>query len=222
MRGYIEILVKDRDGRIVQYGRHEMRSLLNNFLKVLEGFLGAVGGASLGTGGVVKSATVTAPDGTSKTIYIEWYAASSSYYYGGGTAMGAMAPDNDDSYGIIVGDGLSPVALDQYVLTRKIFHGTGSGQLDYGAMSVEDIGLDISVSPPIYRLRLIRSFTNFSGAAININEVGILARNYWYDGTYGVRNDVKYLIARDVLPMTYTVPNGGVATVAVTLEVEVG
>jgi hypothetical protein len=220
MRGYIEILVKDKDGRIVKYGRHEMRSLLNNFLKILEGFLGAVGGAALATTGIVKSATVTAPDGTSKTAWIEWYEAG-TYFWGGGTPMATRAADNDDSYGIIVGGGTTAVALDQYALASKIAHGVASGQLDYGAMSVEDVGLDTSVSPPIYRLRLIRSFTNLSGAAISINEVGIMARNYWKDYN-AVRNDVKYLIARDVLPTAYIVPNGGVATVAVTLEVEVG
>jgi hypothetical protein len=220
LKGYIEILVKDRDGRIVKHGRHEMHSLLNNFLKILEGFLGATGGATLATYGVVKSVTVTAPDGSSKTALIEWYCGP-TYYRGGGTPMGVRAGDDDDSYGIIVGSGTAPVALDQYTLVSKIPHGTGSGQLDYGAMSVEDIGLDTTVTPPIYRLRLIRSFTNLSGAGININEVGVVARNYWKNH-YGVQNDVKFLIARDVLPTTYTVPNGGAATVAITLEVEVG
>jgi hypothetical protein len=85
----------------------------------------------------------------------------------------------------------------------------------------EDLGLDTGVTPPVYRFRFTRTFSNLSGAAININEVCIIARSQWRDGV-GVTNDVKYMIARDVLPSTYTVPNGGSATVAVTVEVVVG
>jgi hypothetical protein len=34
--------------------------------------------------------------------------------------------------------------------------------------------------------------------------------------------DYRFLIARDVLPTSYTVPAGGSASVAVTIEVELG
>jgi hypothetical protein len=81
--------------------------------------------------------------------------------------------------------------------------------------------LDTGVLPPVYRFRLLRTFTNVSGAVVNINEVGIVARSYWKNVS-GVVNDVKFLIARDVLSTTYSVPNGGSATVTVTIEVEVG
>jgi hypothetical protein len=140
--------------------------------------------------------------------------------------MGVNAADNVDTYGIIVGSGTTvPTSLDQfYNLESKIAHGTSSGQLDYGPHTFYDLGLDTGVTPPVYRYRLVRTFTNLSGAGININEVGIVARSYWCDSVMPtiVRNDVKYLIARDVLSTTYTVPNGGSATVAITVEVEVG
>jgi hypothetical protein len=210
LRSYIEIMVRDRDGRVVRYGRHEMRSLLNNFLMMIEGSLKAGNGSA-------TSLTVTDTGGASKTVYAEWYTS-----YGWRFApFACKAPDNDDSYGIIVGSGTGSVNLNNTALTSKIAHGTGSGQLDYDPVSIDDLGLDISVSPPVYRYRLTRVFKNLSGAALNINEVGIVARNYILEaGT--VKVDVKFLIARDVLPTTYTVPNGGSATVAITVEVEVG
>ena len=201
LRGTLEIMVKDRDGRVVKYGRHEMKSFLNNFLKFLEAFM-----RSNGTGSV----TITDTGGTSRTVY--------GTHYGGTyhSQMGGAAPDNDDSYGIIVGSGTTTVNLNQYALASKIAHGTGSGQLDYNPTSLDDFGVDTSVSPPVYRFRLVRSFANVSGVAVTINEVGIAVR-YRY-----VSDDFKFLIARDVLPSSYSVPAGGSATVAVTVEVELG
>jgi hypothetical protein len=213
LRGYIEVEVRDREGRIVGRGRHEMRSFLNNLLRILEGEMKTVGG-------VVTSATVINTAGSSTTAYAEWYAGGISR--GGGVPFAVEAADNDDSYGIVVGSGTAGLtSLDQYAPTSKIAHGTGSGQLDYGVSTYEDLGLDTGVTPPVYRFRVMRTFSNLSGAAININEVCIIARSFWKDYS-GVRNDVKYMIARDVLSTTYTVPNGGSATVTVTVEVVVG
>ena len=219
VRGFIEVDVRDSEGRVVQRGRHEMRSFVNNLLRMLEGFMRAVGGVALEFWGVVASTTVIALDGSSQTTWIERYAPDS--YYGGGTPMALKAGDNDDSYGIIVGSGTTTVTLDQYSLASKIPHGTGAGQLDYDPVTVEDLGLDTSVSPPVYRLRVIRAFKNLSGGDVSISEVGLVARAYWKDSG-GLRQDIKYLIARDVLPTSYTVPNGGSATVAVTVEVVLG
>jgi hypothetical protein len=218
VRGWIEVEVRDPEGRVVQRGRHEMRSFVNNFLKVLEGCGKASGGAGLTFSGVIASATVVGTDGASKTVLVDYY---TDDYYGGGTAIASNAPDNDSSYGIVVGSGTTPVNLNNYALASPISHGTSAGQLDYDTISIEDLGLDTSVSPPVYRFRLIRGFKNLSGVSVNVNEVGLVARSYWKDRG-GVDNDVKYLIARDVLPSTYTIPNGGSATVTVTVEVVLG
>jgi hypothetical protein len=225
LRGFIEIEVVDRHGRTVAKGRHEMRSFLNNYLRAMEGLMKATASTLLGNSGVVASVTVTNTGGTSVSAWSEWYdvAYVDGGGAGGGTPMGANAADNVDTYGIVVGSGTTvPASLDQfYNLESKIAHGTGSGQLDYGPHTFYDLGLDTGVSPPVYRYRLVRTFTNLSGAGININEVGIVVRNYWKN-TSAVKNDQKFLIARDVLSSTYTVPNGGTATVAITVEVEVG
>jgi hypothetical protein len=221
LRGFIEIVVVDRHGKTVAKGRHEMRSFLNNYLRAMRGLMGAPASTGLLSYGAISSVTVTNTAGSSVDIWLEWYVSTDNR--GGGTPVGVNAADNDDSYGIIVGSGTTvPSSLDQfYNLESKIAHGTGSGQLDYGPHTFYDLGLDTGVTPPVYRYRLVRTFTNLSGAGININEVGIVARNYW-KSMGAVAKDVKYLIARDVLSSTYTVPNGGTATVAITVEVEVG
>jgi hypothetical protein len=130
--------------------------------------------------------------------------------------MGALAPSGNDSYGIIVGSGTTPFSMNQYALASKIPHGTGSGQLSYGPSSFDDFGVDTSVSPPVYRFRLVRSFSNASTSNVTINEVGLAVSQTVGNTSY------YYLIARDVLPTSYTVPVGGSATVAITLEVELG
>jgi hypothetical protein len=220
VRGWIEVEVRDPEGRVVQKGKHEMRSFLNNILRILEGFFRATGGVALGTFGVSVSTSVVKQDGSSATALVEHYVAASGFV-GGGTPMGTMAGDNVDTHGIVVGSGTTPVNLNICALSAKISHGTGSGQLDYDAVTVEALGLDTSVSPPVFRFRIVRGFKNISGGPVSINEVGLLARSLWGYGTTIV-NDVIYLIARDVLPTTYTVPNGGSATVAITVEVVLG
>ena len=111
------------------------------------------------------------------------------------------APEEDDSYGIIVGTGTTPVSLEDYNLASKISHGTGSGQLSYGACSPYGISSDTQAD-----VGLQRSFDNNSGADITINEIGMVLKVY--DGT----NTYYTLIMRDVISAT-TVPNGGRVTI---------
>jgi len=131
IRGWIEVEVRDPDGKTIQKGRHEMRSFLNNFLKTIEAFARGAG------------VTVTNTAGGSATFYPAVSGASSSI-----TALNCMAGDDDPSFGIVVGSGTTPVTLTQYALASQIAHGTGAGQLDYNAVSGEGLGLDTSAPPP--------------------------------------------------------------------------
>jgi len=79
----------------------------------------------------------------------------------------------------------------------------------------------------VYRIRISRSFKNLSGADIIIREVGLVARSYWkgcdaINDLLNRRNDVTYMIARDVLPQDYVVPDGGSALVSIVVEVVLG
>ena len=213
VRGFIEIEVRDENCKLLQKGKHEMHSFLNNFLKMIEGFARAPGGASTGV-------SLIGTGGSAVTVYAEWYGGSADTV-GGGTPMACRGGDNDASKGILVGSGTSPVTLNDYNLASQIPHGTGAGQLDYDAMAIDDLGIDTSVTPPVYRIRMIRPFKNVSGGAITVNEVGIMARNY-YASSAGVRVNTPYYIARDVLPRDYIVPNGGSITITIIIEVVLG
>jgi len=213
--GDIEIKI-EKDGKVLQYGKHPMRSLVANYIRLLYGLMSAPGGTALSTGGTIASApSVVLPDATTSNTYTEWYCGP--YSYGGGTPMGCFASDNDSSYGIVVGSGTNAVVISDYKLASQITHGTSSGQLDYNVSNIS-YSVDTSVTPAVFNITLSRTFTNSSGGSININEVGIIARSYWKDWN-AVRQDVKYLIARDLLPTTYTVPNGATANVIITIKV---
>jgi len=201
LKGYIEVVVWDRDGRIVQSGRHEMHSFLNNLLKFFEAFFK---GDGLGVG-----VSMADTGGTTRTVV---GAANNSRQ----SRLGTAAASGDDSYGILVGSGTTPVDMNQYTLASKIPHGTSAGQLSYGPLSLDDLGVVQTVSPPVYRFRLVRSFTNASTSSVTINEIGVAVRYRFADYDY------RFLVARDVLPSSYTVPAGGSASVAVTIEVELG
>jgi len=215
--GDIEIKI-EKDGKVLQYGKHPMKSLVANFIRLLYGLMLAPGGTALGTSGttIASAPSITKPDGTTFNAYTEWYGTSA--YYGGGTPMGCFAPDNDSSYGIVVGNGTNAVVINDYKLASQITHGTSAGQLDYNVSTIS-YSVDTSVSPAVFNITLSRTFTNSSGGNVNINEVGIMARSYWKDYSNGVLQDVKYLISRDLLPTTYTVPNGATANVIITIKV---
>lgn len=76
------------------------------------------------------------------------------------------------THGLVVGTGTAAVALADYKLGTLIATGTGSGQLVYGATTFQVP----ATSGTTRRFRILRTFTNNSGASITVNEVGIYAQ----------------------------------------------
>ncbi len=103
--------------------------------------------------------------------------------------------------GIICGTGTTAVALTNYKIETIIAHGTGSGQLSYGAMSF-DAGLTDSGSTRYFQM--YRQITNNSGANITVNELAL----YVSDGYYVTFN---YMIDRTL--QTFTINNGTSKTI---------
>jgi hypothetical protein len=196
-------LIVEVDGR--EEYRGMSRSLLQNLAKEIAAIIGAPGNTPLDTGGAITSTTATKTDGTPATIYGEWY--TGSYGAGGGAHMATDAPDNDDTYGVVVGTGTATVTPTDYCLASKIPHGTGSGQLDYDTHTISS-----SYTSSSSYVEISRVFVNRSGSDVVVREVGLIAWNYFRDNT-AVRVDVKYLIARDVLPSPVRVKPLGSLTV---------
>jgi len=170
--------------------RGESKSLLQNFARHLRAMIAS--GAT-----TPSSATITNLVGGSATVYGAFD--SDSYR----TLVSAYnAPDNDDTYGIVVGSGDTPVSPTDFNLASKIPHGTSSGQLDYDTHTTTS-----SFSSTSSYVEISRIFTNKSGGDVIVKEVGMITWNYRMDRYNAVTTDVKFLVARDVLPSPILIPN---------------
>lgn len=122
------------------------------------------------------------------------------------------AVDDDDNYGIVVGTGTTAEANTDYALATQIAHGTGAGQLDYGAHSftvpsIVGSSVDMVVS---------RTFYNGSGSSITVNEIGIYCES---KDTGAVAR--YFCILRDVLTTPEVVANTETLTVQYTIRTTV-
>jgi hypothetical protein len=162
----IELELRDKDGKLLKRWVQEGRSWVKWFLYVW--YVQMTQG----------SITVTKTDGS-----------SASYSISGG-CFNIAGPYGNNSYGIIVGTSDTPWSIEQYQLGSRIPHGNTSGQLLYGATTVDDI-------TPItngYRIFVSRVFTNNSGVSVIVKEVGL------YTGD-------NIMLARDVLTTPVEVQN---------------
>ena len=118
------------------------------------------------------------------------------------------APAGNANYGPMVGTGTTAPQVTNYNLQTKIAHGSGSGQLLYGATSLT--AATTSGSTRFWKAS--RTFTNSSGSSITVNEVGLVLA---YQSTYYI------MIARDVLSSGVVINNGQVGTLVYTFAITV-
>lgn len=197
-RAYIEWEVKDKDGRIVKRGRQEAKSWVGNIVCFLSSIFYSGQFTQIGSAnyyGYTPRADLKDTAGVARGVAL---------YFGSATAapLGARAPAGEIEYGIAVGTGTNPPALGNFALQSRIGHGTGPGQLQYGAVTVEEMTKDTT-----WLFRVVRSFTNASGAAITVYEVGLivaLPRDWSYYSCF--------LLARDVISGGINVPDGATLT----------
>jgi len=184
----IEIEVRDKNGKLIEYKRFPSHSWVKNFLAALRGLF---------AGGLTYEVDqIRDLDGVPHS-----YPAMSSTYLRILVAVGGAGQDNK---GILFGTGDTPVTPDDYDLASRILEGTGSNQMNYGNTTLEEI----TAITNGYQFRIVRTATNNSGASITVKEIG-LAANYAHKSD----GEVYFLLARDVLPSAITVSNGSTLTV---------
>jgi hypothetical protein len=197
----VELEVKDKNGRIVKKYRQMSHSFLKQWLQLLRGQI------SCAYGGTGISVSVVDEGGTART-YPYGY---SQYLNLEGLCMAGGV--GDVTQGIVVGISDAPNTINTYSLGGKITHGTGSGQLQYGSHTFDDVS---NPSGNILIIRVIRTFSNGSGATITVKEVGILVVVKCSDNA-----PHSFLIARDVLGTPVDVPNGMTLTVRYIFQITV-
>jgi hypothetical protein len=202
--------VRDAKGKLVKTRKVRSRSLVANFLRVIReqmiitGRTGPRGPNYYGGG----ATTVKDVGGTLRAPIC-----GLAYSQGGAIIYPLFAADGgagDVNKGIRVGTGTTTPTPDDYCLAAPIGEGTGPGQLSHGAVTIETVTIEGSVA----KFRIIRTFTNNSGASITVYEVGLFVQILCGDGsTY------SFMVARDVISGGISIPNGATLTVRYIFQV---
>jgi hypothetical protein len=192
-KAYWEIEIRDKNGKLLERRQFKSHSWLRQFIDWLR-----MCALQLQTGSTVYTMTINDITNTARTVPI------TSTTYAGGFCMGYNAPANTSAYGLVVGSGDTPNSTTTYALASQIVHGSGSGQLVHGATTVETV---TNPSGGDFQFRVIRTFTNNSGASVTVKEIGIYG-NLIDTGA----SNRSFCIARDVLPSPSSIPDGATMT----------
>lgn len=138
------------------------------------------------------SGAVSMIDITNTSRSITWYNTTRCQVNGGAGVT---------NYGTVVGTGTNAVTMTDYELQTLIAHGTGAGQLQYGAVT---FGSPTTDGKSRY-FEFERTFTNGSGDSITVNEIGL--------HIYPTSVSYYFLFLRDVLPSGVVVADTQVLTV---------
>jgi hypothetical protein len=195
-KAVIEYEVRDKNGKLLSKGKLPAKSWVGNIIGLLSSIIASW-----------QPTNVSSYVNYGRADLLDTGNTSRGLLFGGGattTYLGGSAPAGDTTAGILVGTSDTPVSLGQYNLQSPIAHGTGPGQLIYGATTVETLVKDTT-----WYFRVIRIFTNNSGASITVREIGLFVK-------LGITTSPYYfscMLARDVLVSPITVPNGSTLTV---------
>jgi hypothetical protein len=196
-----DVEVRDKNGKLINRQHGKSHSWLKQFIQML------MAEWQYYYAGNAPTVSVTDETGTGRPMPAT-YNAQFNY-----CAWGINAPANSSEYGVKVGAGDTPNSLTTYALASPISHGTGAGQLVYGAHTIEPV---INPSGNDLTFRVTRVFTNNSGATVTVKEIGIATKRYDNSNTARV-----FLFIRDVLPSPSSVPDGATMTIRYTVKITV-
>jgi len=210
LEAFIEAEIRDKNGKLIEKRKFRSRSFVANLLRLLRQMMirYTTTGSSCGIYYVTTSSEPIDHSGTARPIFIGTYASNVVNNW-----LLAGAIDGEDSFGIRVGRGTSTPTPTDYNLEIPITHGSGVNQLSYGTVIIDTLNIVGST----VTLRLIRTFTNNSGSAIVVSEIGLSVRiKIAYTDTWAY-----ILIARDLASPPISVPNGSTLTLRYLLQTTV-
>ena len=139
-----------------------------------------------------------------------------------GGAWSITAPSGNDTYGIVIGSGATAGSTPNpsaYKLVSQILNGTSSGQVQYGAVTLNTPTL----SGQTTSFTISRSFTNVSGSTITVTEIGLIVYMTGFNMEAGgqpppISSDY-FLIAYDIPSSAIPIQNGQTLTITYTFSV---
>lgn len=211
---FIELEVRDKDGRVIQRHRQRSHSWTRNAYNFLFGTMAAKNLSDLtpdfGPGYLSTKTVAEAILGTAAATSLnpnDNLDISGASSYGGYLTNAAI-----NTRGIVVGTGAAAESFEDFELDALVAEGAGPGQLSHTTSELHSItwpggGLTMADAQ-------VRYFNNNSGGAIVIAEVGIIMG---FDVGGAFPNQLA-LMSRDVLGATVTVPDTGQLKVTYTFE----
>jgi len=132
------------------------------------------------------------------------------------------APSGINTYGIVIGSGASAGSTPSpsaYKLVAQIPNGINSGQIEYGAVTINLPTL----SGQTTSFTISRSFINVSGATLTVTEIGLVAYmtgfNMEQSGQPPPLSSDYFLISYDIPSSAISVLNGQTLTITYTFSV---
>ena len=133
---------------------------------------------------------------TLRGIYAYWASSGANCYL-----LDVLDAAAGTNFGIRVGTGTNAPTITDYALQTPVIHGTGAGQMQYGALTFGLPGSDATTS----QLTITRNFTANVGG-ITVNELALYCRGYDGAARY-------FCIIRDVIAGGIVVPAGQTLTI---------
>jgi len=203
----LTIIVRDKDGKVINKYKQKSHSPTANFIGIMLPYTWFII-----TG---NQWTITT---TSNTTF-NYYQSLTGVFYG------ILYPNN--SYGnpsyiqnILVGSSSQSNSYNAYNLNAPISNGSGTGQLIYGSINIPS---NITINGNQAYFIISQSYTNQSGATIDIKEVGIVIYFSIYasqgPGYGGSGSSGSILVWYDVLSSPISLSNGQSATIYYTFSI---
>lgn len=186
----LEIFEMDQEGHITRMTSYPLQSFVKNWISIIA------------TGMDWLSVAYTSTTG----------AAQSTDYFNHSDALRTDATTGISNYGIVVGTGSVATSITDYKLGGQTQSGTGSGMLNYQAVTFDAPSTGSYGNISAYRVR--RQFTNTSSASVSFTEAGIYING-------GGDTTSRMCVARDVFS-PYTVVNGAGIEVRYLIQVSSG
>ena len=205
-----EFEVFDKDGKLIQRHRQRSHSWVRNAYNLLLSQMAGknVDDSTFGAGLLSLKTT----SGIVKYGEGAFISCPSSYFdfeYALGRAY--RAPATNNNYGIQVGSGTNAESFEDYVLQTLIAEGTTAGKLNYILSEVPTKSYNGGTKT--YTITHVRYMNNNSEGDIVVNEVALTAY-----GSVGNEQNYYYVMSRDKLPATVTVPDTGQLKVTYTIQ----
>lgn len=194
----LELTVKDKDGKVTERRVLRSKSFIKQFLQLLYVITGNIAWHQpiviKDTGGDLRDISLDELD----------------------TNFDVNAASGDTTLGIIVGTGTTPPTINDYVIETPIAHGTGAGELQYGAVTFGAPSADSSTS----QFTITRDIANNSGGTITVSEIVLYVTMKEPYGAYHEcgRYTCYACILRDVISGGIAVPSGQTLTVNYRLQ----